>query len=96
MALYVVYCFASAQAAIFIAVKTKACIHGWLACAFVRLRSAKPFFRDLFMTLDRFCRDSLSLAFCVENVALALRASPSCRIPMRRGGRRAALDSRKL
>ena len=41
---------------------------------FTRLRSANPFFRDLLMTLDRRCRYSLSLAFCAENAALALRA----------------------
>ena len=41
-----------------------------------RFRSANPFFRDLLMTLDRLCRYSLSLAFCTENAALALRTPP--------------------
>ena len=61
---------------------------------FTRLRSANPFFRDLLMTLDRRCRYSLSLAFCAENAALALRA-PSMPHDHAAGGVISALDSRK-
>ena len=39
-----------------------------------RLHATNSFFRDLLMTFDRRCRYSLSLAFCAENAALALRA----------------------
>ena len=49
-------------------------VHGRIPCAFVRLRRPKAAFRDLLMTFDRLCRYSLSLAFCAENAALALRA----------------------
>ena len=71
------------------------CVHGWLACAFVklrftRLRSTNPFFRDLLMTLDRLRRYSLSLAFYAENAALALRA-PSMPHYHAAGGRRSML-----
>ena len=60
-----------------------------------RLRSAKHCFRDLLMTLDRRCRYSLSLAFCAENAALALRA-PSMPHDHAAGvGVISALDSRK-
>ena len=41
-------------------------------CAAQRLSSARHCFRDLLMTLYRFCRYSFSLAFCAENAALAL------------------------
>ena len=82
-----------ARAATSVAAET--CIHGRLACAFVklrftRLRSANPFFRDLLMTLDQRCRYSLSLAFCAENAALALRAPLHAALPCG-GGRRSML-----
>ena len=75
-----------ARAATSVAAET--CIHGRLACAFVklrftRLRYANPFFRDLLMTLDQRCRYSLSLAFCAENAALARRAPPPCSLRSR-------------
>ena len=63
-------------------------------CAAQRLRSARHCFRDLLMTLDRRCRYSLSLAFCAENAALALRA-PSMPHDHAAGGVISALDSRK-
>ncbi len=55
-----------------------------------RLRSANPFFRDFSVTLDRRCRYSLSLAFCAENAALALRAPLHAALPCG-GGRRSML-----
>ena len=59
-------------------------------CAAQRLRSARHCFRDLLMTLDRRCRYSLSLAFCAENAALALRAPLHAALPCG-GGRRSML-----
>ena len=49
-----------------------------IACAVMRLRRPKAplrvtFGRGLHMARDRPCRYSLSLAFCAENAALALR-----------------------
>ena len=79
------------RAATFVAAKA-ACIHGRLACAFVRLRRPKAplrvtFDRDYSMTLGRLCRHALSLAFCAENASLASAPPPPpCRITMRRGG----------
>ena len=58
-----------------------------------RFRSANPFFRDLLMTLDRLCRYSLSLAFCTENAALALRTPQDAALPCGGGHRSMARSS---
>ena len=61
-----------------------------------RFRSARHCFRDLPMTLDRFCRYSLPLAFCAENAALAFRTPPlHAALPCCGGGVISALDARK-
>ena len=57
-----------------------------IACAVMRLRRPKApirvtFDRGLHMARDRPCRYSLSLAFCAENAALALRAPSMSHCP---------------
>ena len=100
------YGFAPAQAAISIAAKTARVPHGQrhhvsaagslarsCGCAARRPRSARHCFRDLLMTLDRLCRYSLSLAFCTENAALALRTPQDAALPCGGGHRSMARSS---